>query len=102
MGVADDRNCAGCLARRIGKHSFLIDGATGQTISPGELPGLIAGYARAFCAAGLKTGDRVLIGSTLSPFSGVAYLGAMYAGLVAVPVEERSLVASGAGYAAAT
>jgi len=45
-------------------------------------------------SAGLKKGDRVLIGCTLSPASTVVYLGAIYAGLVAVPVEERSLTAS--------
>jgi acyl-CoA synthetase (AMP-forming)/AMP-acid ligase II len=102
MRAAADRNFAARLTGRLGKHSFLIDAATGQTISPDELPGLIAGCGRAFRAAGLKAGDRVLIGSTLSPLSGLAYLGAMYAGLVAVPVEEQSLVAMGAGYAKAT
>ena len=34
--------------------------------------------------------------------SGLAYLGVMYAGLVAVPVEERSLVANRDGFAKAT
>jgi acyl-CoA synthetase (AMP-forming)/AMP-acid ligase II len=102
MGPAADRNFAVRLTRRLGKRSFLIDAATSQAISPAELPGLIANYAQMFCAAGLKPGDRVLIGCTLSPLSALAYLGAMYAGLVAVPVEERSLAANGAGYAKAT
>jgi acyl-CoA synthetase (AMP-forming)/AMP-acid ligase II len=102
MSDAADCNFAARLAGRLGRHSFLIDAATDQTISPEELPGLIAGYAGGFRAAGLKTGDRVLIGSTLSPSSGLAYLGAMFAGLVAVPVEERSLISTGAGFAKVT
>src|SRR5271165_7660086 len=102
MGAAADHNFAARLTGRLGKHSFLIDAATGQTILPAELPELIASYGRAFDSAGLQPGDRVLIGSALSPMSGLAYLGVIYAGLVAVPVEERSLVASGAGYAKAT
>ena len=102
MVTVADRNFAARLSSRLGKHSFLIDAATGQTITPDELPVLIAGYGQAFGAAGLKPGDRVLIGTGLSPLSGLAYLGAMYAGLVAVPVEERSLVEAGTGYANAT
>ena len=39
-------------------------------------------------------GDRLLIGCSLSPSSALVYLGAMYAGLVAVPVEERALKAA--------
>ena len=101
MQAATDRNFAARLTRRLGKHSFLIDAATSQTIPPDDLPGLIAGYARGFGAAGLSPGDRVLIGSALSPSSGLAYLGAMFAGLVAVPVEERSRASSGAGLAKA-
>ncbi|HXD00909.1 MAG TPA: class I adenylate-forming enzyme family protein [Verrucomicrobiae bacterium] len=102
MAVATDCNFAARLTGRLGRHSFLIDAATGQTISPDQLPGLIAGYARGFSAAGLRPGDPVLIGTALSPSSGLAYLGAMFAGLVAVPVEERSLAATGEGLAKAT
>lgn len=36
-----------------------------------------------------------MIGCSLSPSSCIAYLGAIYAGLVAVPVEDRALAASG-------
>ena len=44
----------------------------------------------------MKEGDRVLIGCSLSPSSALVYLGALYAGLVAVPVEDRALRASAA------
>ena len=36
----------------------------------------------------------MLIGCSLSPFSTLVYLGAIYAGLVAVPVEDRAVTAS--------
>ena len=53
-------------------------------------------------AAGLQTGDRVLVGSALSPTSALAYLGAIYAGLVAVPVDERTLNTSAPSLAEAS
>jgi acyl-CoA synthetase (AMP-forming)/AMP-acid ligase II len=83
-------NFAGRLVKRLGPCSCLIDAATGQTISPEDLPRLIAAYAASLVSAGLREGDRVLIGCTLSLPSALVYLGAMYAGLVAVPVEERA------------
>ncbi len=96
MPTAAAGNFAGHLAGRLGRNSCLIDAATGLTIDAAAVPGLIAGYGAAFRDAGLNAGERILIGSTLSPSSCLAYLGAMYAGLVAVPVEERLLAASGA------
>jgi len=89
-----ESNFAGRLVKRLGPGSCLIDAATGRTISPEELPRLIASHGAALISAGLTPGDRVLIGCSLSPASTLAYLGAMYAGVVAVPVEERTLTAS--------
>ena len=68
----------------------------GVTICPEDLPRLIAAYGASLLSAGLREGDRVLIGCSLSPSSALVYLGAMYAGLVAVPVEDRALTASAA------
>jgi len=82
-------NFAGRLIERLSDHSCLIDAATGHTIAPEVLPHLIRGYALSLKSAGLKEGDRILIGCTLSLPSALVYLGAMYAGLVAVPVEDR-------------
>ena len=87
---------------RLGPHSYFIDAATGHTIGPGELPRRIAAYGTSLISAGLKTGDRVLIGCALSSSSALAYLGAIYAGLVAVPVDERALTASAATLVEAT
>jgi len=89
-----ESNFVGRLVGRLGPGSCLIDAATGRTISPDELPRLIAAYGAALISAGLTPGDRVLIGCSLSPASTLAYLGAMYVGVVAVPVEERALTAS--------
>jgi len=102
MATVPEGNFAGWLASRLGRHSYLIDAANGLTIEPAAVPGLIAGYGAAFRTAGLQAGERILVAGSLSPLNCLAYLGAMYAGLVAVPVEERSLAASGAGLVQAT
>ena len=80
---------------RLGPGSCLIDAATRQTICSEDLPRLIAAYGAAFLSAGLRKGDRVLIGCCLTPSTALAYLGAMYVGLVAVPVEDREVRESG-------
>jgi acyl-CoA synthetase (AMP-forming)/AMP-acid ligase II len=87
-------NFAGRLVERLGPCSCFIDAATGRTIGPQELPRLIAAYGTSLMSAGVKAGDRVLIGCALSPSSALAYLGAIYAGMVAVPVHDRELIAS--------
>jgi acyl-CoA synthetase (AMP-forming)/AMP-acid ligase II len=97
MAGSPDCNFAGQLTKRLGGHSFLINAVTGEEILPGDLHPLISSFGAGLLRAGLKTGDRVLIGCTLSPLSSIAYLGSMYAGLVAVPIEENILVSSLAG-----
>ena len=94
MTAAAAWNFAGRLVERLGPHSCFIDAATGRTIGPEELPRLIAAHGTSLISAGLKAGDRVLIGCALSPSSALVYLGAIYAGLVAVPVDERALIDS--------
>lgn len=89
--VTPESNFAGRLVKRLGPCSYLIDAATGTTICPEDLPRLVTAYGASLRAAGLREGDRVLIGCSLSPASTLAYLGAMYAGLVAVPVPDRDL-----------
>ena len=95
-------NFAGRLVERLGRDSSLIDAATGRTIGPEVLPRLISSLGASLISAGLKEGDRVLIGCSLSPPSALVYLGAIYAGLVAIPVEERALIASTAALVEAT
>jgi acyl-CoA synthetase (AMP-forming)/AMP-acid ligase II len=89
-------NFAGRLVERFGQGSCLIDAATRRTISADDLRRLIAAYGACFLSAGLQKGDRVLIGCSLSPSTALVYLGAMYAGLVAVPVEDREVRSSAA------
>ena len=95
MTLSPEGNFAGRLVKGLGPASYLIDAATDEVIHPSDLPRLISNAGVAFLSAGLRRGDRVLIGCSLSPSSGIAYLGAMYAGLVAVPVEDRALTGSG-------
>ena len=94
MAAGAEWNFAGRLVERLGPGSYLIDAATGRTICPEELSRLIPACGAFLLSTGLRAGDRVLVGCSLSPASAIAYLGAIYAGLVAVPVEERMLTAS--------
>ena len=84
-------NFAGRLVERLGPGSCLIDAAARRTICSEDLPRLVSAYGAAFLSAGLRKGDRVLIGCSLTPASALVYLGAMYAGLAAVPVEDREI-----------
>jgi acyl-CoA synthetase (AMP-forming)/AMP-acid ligase II len=95
-------NFAGRLIERFGPRSCFIDAAAQRAIGPEELPRLIAGFGTSLLVAGLRPGDRILIGCALSPSSALAYLGAIYAGLVAVPVDERALITSAGVLAEAT
>ncbi len=96
VAATPEHNFARRLVERLGPRSYLIDAATGVAICPDDLPRLIAAYGTSLRSAGLRQGDRVLIGCSLSPASTLVYLGAMYAGLVAVPVEDRAVSASAA------
>ncbi len=87
-------NFAGRLVQRLGPHTCFIDAATGREIGSEQLPRVIARFGASLISSGLKAGDRLLIGCALSPSSALVYLGAIYAGLVAVPVDERTLIAS--------
>lgn len=95
MSKSVESNFAGRLVQRLGASSLLVDAATGLTISAEELPGRIVGTAVGFLSGGLQTGDRILISCSLNPGSTLAYLGAMYAGLVPIPVEDRVFQSSG-------
>jgi acyl-CoA synthetase (AMP-forming)/AMP-acid ligase II len=95
MKVSSESNFAGRLTGRLGPNSQLIDATSGETIGAEELLSSILATAAGFLSAGLRAGDPVLIGCSVSPASTLAYLGAMYAGLVPIPLEERVLDASG-------
>jgi len=95
MSVPPELNFAGRLVQRLGPGSHLTDAATGASISATEVPGLIVGAAAGFLSIGLQPGEPILISCGLSPSSTFAYLGAMYAGLAPVPIEDRSFQNSG-------
>ena len=94
MAASPGNNFSGRLVNRLGEHSCLIDAATGETMLSFDVRQIIISFGASLLSTGLKYGDRILIGCTLSPSSSIAYLGAMYAGLVPVPLEEAVLVTS--------
>ena len=95
-------NFAARLSERLGPGSELLDAVSGERFAAGELPAVIADFAARYRARGLERGDRVLVGCALRPLSSLAYLGAMFAGLVVVPVNENSLPSSGEAIARKT
>src|SRR6516225_8316562 len=95
-------NFAARLVERLGQGSELLDAPSGERLVATELRAAIANFAATFAAAGLRPGDRVLIGCNLRPLSSVAYLGAMFGGLVAVPLNETTLAGSGEALARKT
>ena len=95
-------NFAARLVERLGQGSELLDAPSGERLAAAELRTAIVDFAASFAAAGLGRGERVLIGCNLRPLSSLAYLGAMFAGLVAVPVNESALAGSGEALARKT
>ncbi len=95
MATRPEFNFAGQLLKRLGDSSYLADAASGETIKGHDLRRMILSFGASLLSAGLKPGNRILIGCALSPASGIAYLGAMCAGLVSIPVEEAALASSG-------
>ncbi|MGB9431922.1 MAG: hypothetical protein WBQ89_06755, partial [Candidatus Acidiferrum sp.] len=73
MSATAEWNFAGRLVKRLGPSSYLIDAATGVTISPQELARLIAAYGASLRSAGLSEGDRVVIGCSLSLSCAIVY-----------------------------
>jgi len=102
MSTPAEHNFAGLLVGHLGETSRLVDAATGLILAGSQVSRLIVGFAAGFLSAGLQPGDRLLVSCAQSPASTLAYLGAMYAGIVPVPVEERLLATSGNGLAAKT
>jgi acyl-CoA synthetase (AMP-forming)/AMP-acid ligase II len=93
-------NFAELLLQRLGENSLLIDAATGQTFGGRDLPDWIVGSAIGLLSAGLLPGDRLLVNCSVSPASMLTYLGAMYAGIIPLLVDERLLESKGASLAA--
>lgn len=95
MQRCSELNFADRLIRQLGPSSQLIDAVTGQKLSGAEIRAAVLAAAEVFLSAGLQSGEPLVIGCTLSPASTLAYLGAMYAGLVPILLEERALGSAG-------
>jgi acyl-CoA synthetase (AMP-forming)/AMP-acid ligase II len=88
-------NFAVRLLERFGENSTLIEAASGNVLRTGEVRTQIAGFAARFLSTGSRPGDRILLSCGINPATALAYLGAMYAGLVPVLLDERTHAASG-------
>jgi len=95
MSESATSNFSARLLDRLTNSSRLADAATGLTLSRTQLAACVRGFAFGLEAAGLRRGDHILIRCGLTPASAIAYLGALYGGLVAVPVSDQVLAASG-------
>jgi len=95
VNALSELNFAGRLIQRLGPNSQLVDAPSGATISAAEIRDSVANAASAFLRAGLRAGDSLLVSCSIGPASTLTYLGAMYAGLVPVPVEDRSVETTG-------
>jgi acyl-CoA synthetase (AMP-forming)/AMP-acid ligase II len=94
-----EANFAGRLVQRLGEHSVLLDANSQQSFAGSDPAAQIRGFASGFLNSGLVPGDRILISCAVNSASALAYLGAMYAGCVPVPVDERTVAASGGALA---
>ncbi len=88
-------NFAAQLLERLSEDSSLVEAASGTTFGAAEVRTQIAGFARRFLSTGLAPGDRLLLSCGINSATALAYLGAMYAGLVPVLLDERTHAASG-------
>lgn len=94
-----EANFAGGLVQRLGEHSVLLDANSDQSLEASEPAAQIRGFASGFLNSGLLPADRILISCAVNSASALAYLGAMYAGCVPVPVDERTVAGSGGALA---
>ncbi|EGJ50166.1 class I adenylate-forming enzyme family protein [Desulfocurvibacter africanus] len=85
-----DWNIAKHIIDRLAPTAALIDARRGNAIETG-LAEAVASAAGAMRAAGLAPGQRLAIGCDQTLWTVLAYLGAQYAGLTAVPVERDKL-----------
>ncbi len=95
MHTSPDLNFAALLVERLGQNSSLVDAASGKEFGAAEIAGQIVGFATRFLSTGLRPGDRILISCGVNPASALAYLGAIYAGVVPVLLDDRTHAASG-------
>ena len=90
MPSSPNSNFAARLVDRLGENSRLIEAASGKTLGAADISGLIVGFANYFLSVGLSPGDRVILRCGVNPPSALAYLGAVYAGIVPILLDERT------------
>jgi len=90
MPSSPNSNFAARLVDRLGKNSRLIEAASGKTLGAADISRLIVGFAHRFLSVGLNPGDRVILSCGVNAPSALAYLGAVYAGIVPILLDERT------------
>lgn len=90
MNRSADWNFAARVVSRAAGRSALIDAPTGEIIQPADFADAVGRFAAGYLATGLCIDDPVVIVCDLSSISSLAYLGAMYAGLLPVPVPQKN------------
>ena len=79
-------NFAELLMSRCSSTSELIDAVTGEAIQRGEVCSSVSRAASFLLQQDLEPGDRIVLIVDHSPLTAIIYLGCIYAGLVAVPI----------------
>jgi len=74
------------LPRRFATHTFIVDGVTGHTLTYAEYHEAGMGCAGELRRQAVERGDRVVLLLNNSPAFAAMYLGCLYVGAVAVPV----------------
>jgi len=83
-------NFAARLLDRLGENSSLVEAATGNSLIAAEIRKQVAGFAAWFLSTGLRPGEQLLLSCGTNSACALAYIGAMYAGLVPVLLDERT------------
>jgi acyl-CoA synthetase (AMP-forming)/AMP-acid ligase II len=84
-------NFSARLLNHLRHDSQLIDAVSGEILQGSDISENVRRFAAGFACSGMLPADRILISCGLNIDSALAYLGAIYAGLVPVPIEDRML-----------
>ncbi len=79
------------ILSNVSRHSELVYSSTGEKYSHQEIHSYIKKVSGFLTTAGLTPGDRIILGTKLTPLSALVYLGSIYGGIVPVPVEMNQL-----------
>ena len=85
-------NFSNFLINKISKYSELIHAPSGEIYNSEMIKSFIAKSAGFLNQNGIKPGDRIILGTNLTPLSSIVYLSSIYAGVIPVPIEIDQLI----------